>query len=131
VRRAAISHLAAMPGPAATLALTSLLAEPRAREDVACALSSTDGARATALLTALETASEEVAPILVRLLGLSADPIVAIEAALTSSGPPGRRAAAAALAELGAPRSRGALARALAEDTDPEVRQIASIALGR
>jgi HEAT repeat protein len=131
VRRAAIGHLAARPGAAATLALIELLAEPRARESVASALINPRADRLAALLSALETAEEEIAPILVRVLGQSAEPVAALSLALTSSGLSGRRAAAAALAALAAPRSRSVLERALAEDTDPEVRRIAALALGR
>jgi HEAT repeat protein len=131
VRRAAISHLAERPGPAATLALSSLLAEPRAREGVVEALGHPRVDQLPALFTALETAGDEIAPILVRLLARTADPVTALEAALASSGPEGRRAAAAELAALAVPRSRSALGRALTEDPDSEVRRIAASVLGR
>lgn len=131
VRRAAIGHLAARPGSAATLALIALLAEPRARESVVSALLDSRVDRLAALLSALETAEEEIAPLLVRVLGRSAEPVAALSVALASSGPSGRRAAADALAALAVHRSRSVLERALAEDTDPEVRRIAARALGR
>ena len=131
VRRAAIGHLAARSGPGATRTLISLLAEPRVRPDVIDALAQLGKGRRPALLSALETADDTIAPLLVRVLVRAADPVQALEAALASSEPPGRRAALAALAALAAPRCRPALERAFTHDHDPEVRRIAAVALGR
>ena len=131
VRRAAIGQLAARPGPGATRALVSLLAEPRARPDVIEALAQLGEGRRPTLLSALEAADDTIAPLLVRVLVRAADPVQALEAALASSEAPGRRAAVAALAALAAPRCRPALERAFAHDHDAEVHRIAAVALGR
>ncbi|MFL5344271.1 MAG: HEAT repeat domain-containing protein [Hyalangium sp.] len=133
VRSAAVGFLATRAGTAATQALVSLLGDPALRERVVSALALPAEGRIPGLLTALESADESVAPLLVAALARMqrADARAALISALESSSPAGRRAAAAAVAALGTVESREALERASAQDEDAEVRRACLLALSR
>ena len=131
VRRAAIGQLAAKSDAAATLALTSLLAEPRARKDVVDALVQAHERRGPALLTALETADEVTAPLLVGVLARSPEPAQGARGRAGVERPlrPARRRRRARRA--GRPRDAARRwSEVLAQDPDAEVQRLAAAALG-
>ncbi|HYO53585.1 HEAT repeat domain-containing protein [Archangium sp.] len=128
VRNAAIGHLESWRGPGATQVLLGLLPHVATQERVLAALSTPEDGRVPSLLGALELADEATAPLLASALARMhrPDAIAALVTALgLTSGAPGRRAAAAALAAIDTPEARRALAR-LADDPDLEVRRFAS-----
>jgi HEAT repeat protein len=133
VRSAAVGFLATRAGVPATQALVSLLGDMTLRERVVSALALPVEGRLPGLLAALEATDELTAPLLVAALARMrrADARAALLHALASASPPGRRAAAPAVAALGTVESREALERAASHDEDPDVRRACVLALGR
>ena len=132
VRTAAMGFLAARQEPAATALLVGLLAQPAARAAALAALAQPVPGRIAGLQAGLESADDELAPLVVAALARMgrADATAALVDALTGPNAHSRRAAAGALAQLG-PGAHSELARAAAEDPDPEVRRLCAEALGR
>nr|WP_153868780.1 MULTISPECIES: HEAT repeat domain-containing protein [Myxococcaceae] len=132
VRTAALGFLAAREEPAATALLVGLLAHPAARAAALSALAQPVPGRIAGLQAGLESADEEVAPLVVAALARMgrADATAALVDTLKGGHAHSRRAAASALAQLG-PAAHAALASAAEEDPDPEVRRLCTEALGR
>jgi HEAT repeat protein len=126
VRSAAIGYLSTRPGADATKALIEGLSNPLVRERIFEALAVAADERVEAVLTALEGADAEHAPVLVFALLRMRRPSsqAALAAALTQDNVHARRAAASALAALGTQQAREALARAGSVDPDVEVRRL-------
>lgn len=126
VRSAAIGYLSTRPGADATTALLDQLANASVRERVLEALAVAADERIDGVLSALETADADRAPLLVAALARMRRPSsqAAIAAALSGDNVHARRAAASALAAIGTPEAREALTRAGAADPDPDVRRI-------
>lgn len=126
VRGAAIGYLSTRAGADATAALLNQLSNPGLRERVLDALAVAADERVEGVLSALESADAEHAPVLVAALTRMRRPSsqAAIGAALTSENVHARRAAASALAAIGTVEAREALVRAGTADPDPDVRRI-------
>lgn len=126
VRSAAIGYLSTRPGADATAALLDQLSSPSVRERVLEALAVAADLRVDGVLSALETADAERAPLLVAALARMRRPSsqAALASALGFENVHARRAAASALAALGTPEAREALLRAGGADPDPDVRRI-------
>jgi HEAT repeat protein len=131
VRNAAVGYLAARHGQAATQELVGLLPDEPLRDLVLSSLAIPVEGRIAGLLVALEDADERVAPLIVGALARMdrADAGAAILDALRTAAPPGRKAAAQAVAAWNDAAGRAALERAAREDADPEVRRISTLAL--
>lgn len=139
VRTAAVSFLSARPGAQATRALVDLLLDVRPREEALAALSVGTEGRVEGLLAALETADDELAPLLTaslaRLIGSepgategpAADASAALLQALESPNVPARKAAASTLGALGSRAALEALRRHADLDPDPELRRICAL----
>lgn len=126
VRSAAIGYLSTRPGADATAALLDQLATPSVRERILEALAVAADQRVDGVLSALEAADADRAPLLVAALARMRRPSsqAALAAALSFDNVHARRAAASALAALGTPEAREALVRAGSADPDPDVRRI-------
>jgi HEAT repeat protein len=133
VRTAAIGFLAAMPGPLATGVLIELLSETRSTEQIVAGLALHVEGRVAALTSALEEASDEVAPALTSALARMRRPdaTLTLTAAMEMRNVAARKAAATALAVLATKEAIAVLRRAASADPEPEVRQICSLLLAR
>ncbi len=132
VRSAAIGHLATRVDPEATAVLIERLFDPSTRERAIEALAVAADERVEGVLSALETADGEKAPVLVSALTRMRRPSshAAIATALGFENVHARRAAVEALAAIGTKEARAAVERA-ASDPDPVVRRLATAASGR
>lgn len=134
VRVAAVGFLAARAGEDATRRLIALLGEPRVATQALAALSRFSPDRVRCLVRALRSADDEVAPLLAAALARMQTPAAhqaLIEALSSNGGAAGRRAAAEAVAGLGAPEMIEALSACAARDPDAEVRRVCSVSLSR
>lgn len=125
VRSAAIGYLSTRPGPDATAALIERLKDPTTRDRSLEAIAVAADERVDGVLSALESADEDSAPVLTNALTRMRRPSsqAAIAAALAFENVHARRAAASALAALGTAEAREALHRS-ASDPDPIVRRV-------
>jgi HEAT repeat protein len=89
--------------------------------------------RVATVVAALETADDEIAPVLTGALARMhrADASAGLLAAMDSSNVCARKAAAPTLAAVGTPEAVAALQRALGGDPDPEVRRICALLLSQ
>ncbi len=133
VRTAAIGFLAAAPGAEATRMLVDFLHDEGLRPQLLAALGTPHEDRVAGVLAMIDQASEEQAPWLVSVLSRLRDEggQAGLHRALRSSNPAARKAAAAALAELGTDDAMGALQDVAARDADPEVRRVCELLLAR
>jgi HEAT repeat protein len=131
VRHAAIGSLALRPVPDATRALISLLEAGRHVPAVQQALSIPGPERITEILTALESADEDLAPLLTSALARMLDPAAtaAVVRALGLPNVAARKAAAATLGALGSQEAVTALKAAAMADPHLEVRRICAVVL--
>jgi HEAT repeat protein len=131
VRTAAISFLAARRGIEATRALINLLTRPALREAALAALAISAEGRIEGLISSLETADDELAPLLTASLARlqRADATAALFQALELPSSPARKAAASTLAALGTRAALDALRKHSEADPDPEVRRICALLL--
>jgi len=131
LRKGAVAYLAGRPGEEASRALAGLVADRTLRAVALEALALPQPGRVAAVIGALDTASSEVATLLVGVLARMkrADAIVSL---LTSHPVAAvRNAAAQVLASTNSPDARRALERAAADDPDPAVRRMCSLSLGQ
>lgn len=133
VRLAAIAALGSQADAEATVLLADLLRESTAREQIMHALSTRNAGRITGLLSALDTADDELAPFLTSALARMhrVDGNAALVRAMSSPNAAARRAAATTLAALGTRDALGAIRRAATQDPDPDVRRICAMLMGR
>ena len=131
VRAAAVAFLAAAPGADATAELVELAREMTERERAIAALAVPAEGRIPALLTALDGADEDVAPLVGSALARMRTPLAAraLQQALESRNVAARKAAASALRALGSREALDAIRRAAAHDPEAVVRQICSVLL--
>ena len=134
VRVAAVGFLAARSGEGATRRLIALLDEPKVASQALAGLSRFSPERVRVIVRALERADDETAPLLAAALARMQVPEAhrALTGVLSSGGgPAGRRAAAEAVAGLGAPEMIEALDECASRDPDAEVRRVCSASLSR
>jgi HEAT repeat protein len=133
VRGAAASFLAGRRGADATNAIITLLRKLPGDERLTAALANVVEGRVATVVGALETADDEIAPVLTGALARMqrADATAALHAALESTNVCARKAAAPTLAAIGTPEAIASLQRALTGDPDPEVRHIAALLLSQ
>jgi hypothetical protein len=133
VRGAAASFLAGRRGADATNAIITLLRKLPGDERLTAALANVVEGRVATVVSALETADDEIAPVLTAALARMhrTDASAALFAALESSNVCARKAAAPTLSAVGTPDAIAALQRALAADSDPEVRRICALLLSQ
>jgi HEAT repeat protein len=126
VRAAAVAFLAATRGPEATAVLVALARDAPDRERMVAALAVPAEGRIPALLAALESADEQVAPLLGSALARMGTPTAtrALLQALESRNVAARKATASALRARGTREALEAIRRAATQDPDPAVRQI-------
>lgn len=129
VRSAAIGYLSTRPGAEATAVLVGRVIETSTRDRALEALAVAADERVEGVLSALETADADAAPLLMAALTRMRRPSsqAAIAAALGFENVHVRRAAAAALVAVGTTEAREALQRA-ASDPDPVVRRVCATA---
>ncbi len=130
VRSAAIGYLSTRPGAEATSVLVARLLDPPTRDRALEALAVAADDRVDGVLSALETADADSAPLLIGSLTRMRRPSsqAAVGAALAFENVHARRAAAAALVAIGTAEAREALERA-SSDPDPVVRRVCTAAL--
>lgn len=133
VRTAALGFLAAQPTVESTAALIALLRGDAPDERVLPALSVASGGRIHGILTALESAGDELCQRLTSALARMRRPdaTAALVHALTLPSVAARKAAAATLGALGTPAALEHLQRAAAADADAEVRRICALGMAR
>lgn len=133
VRTAAIGFLASAPGVEATRMLVDFLHDEALRAPILAALATPHEDRVPGVLAMLDHATEEQAPWLTSVLARLRDAggQAGLHRALRSANPAARKAAAAALAEIGTEDARGALRDVAARDADPEVRRVCELLLAR
>ncbi len=133
VRTAAIGFLAARPEQEATEILVHLLASPVPRERAANGLLVPSHGRTHGILAALETADDELAPLLTSILAKLRQPDAtsALLQSIQLANVAARKAAASTLAAVGTPEAIAALKQATASDPDAGVRQICALVLAR
>jgi HEAT repeat protein len=131
VETAALGFLGTRRGAEATLLLTGLLKEPAARERAWSVLSTPQPHRVAGLSSALQSADDELAVQLTRLLARLSQPeaTAALFEGLTLPNAAARKAAATTLGALGSREALAALQRLSVEDSDPEVRRVCSLLL--
>lgn len=130
VRVAAVSFLAARTDAASARKLVAMLADRHIEDQALAALSRHSPDRIQAIVEALDTADDELAPKLTSALARMQRPEAerALMDVLSSrSGPAARRAAAETLAGLGRPEVAEVLDRCAARDPDPQVRRVCSV----
>jgi HEAT repeat protein len=133
VRLAAIDLLSSMPKREATQLLIGSLRDERVRAAIAGALAVPAHGRVEGLLTALHTADDELAPLLVSTLG-RVDPLDATGAMLNALRLPNdaaRKAAAAMLASQATHKALSALKQQAIEDPSDEVRRVCALLLAQ
>ncbi len=133
VRIAAIGLLADWPSSEATRLLIEAMHDHASRARIAHALATPTHGRIAGLLTALETADDELAPVLASVLG-RVDPeghTGAIFDALRLPNAASRKAAAAMLAARGTREALDALKTRSEEDPSDEVRRVCSLFLAQ
>ncbi len=133
VRGAAAAFLAGRRGADATNAIITLLRKQPGDERLTAALANVVEGRVATVVAALETADDEIAPVLTAALVRMhrTDASAALLAAMDSNNVCARKAAAPTLAAVGTPESLAAVQRALAGDPDPEVRRICALSLSQ
>lgn len=133
VGTAAIGFLAGRAEQEATDILVHLIGSPTARERTLAALLVPAQGRIPGLLAALETADDELAPVLTSALAKLryADAASALLQVLQLANVAARKVAASALAALGSPEATAALRRAADADPDAGVRQICALLLAQ
>jgi HEAT repeat protein len=131
VRNAAIGSLALRPVPDATRALIGLLESGRNLPSVQQALAIPSPERITEILLALESADDDLAPLLTSALARMVDSAAsaALVRALSLPNVAARKAAAATLGALGSREAVTALKAAAAADPHLEVRKICAVVL--
>jgi HEAT repeat protein len=131
VRAAAVAFLAASPGANATAELVELAREMPERERAIGALALPAEGRVPALLTELDRADDDVAPLIGSALARMRTPLAAraLLHGLESPNVAARKAAASALRAVGSRDGVEAIRRAAANDPDVAVRQICSVLL--
>jgi HEAT repeat protein len=130
VRLAAIGFLAARPEQEATVVLVELLGQDATHEKAKSALLISSSGRAAGILIALESASDELAPLLISILVRmgQVDSQPALLAAGKLSNVAARKAAITGIASFGSNSEMSqALQDAAQSDPDREVRQIAKL----
>lgn len=132
VRSAAIGFLSARSDQEATEVLVELLSEERTREKARAGLSVPSAGRAGGLLVALESANDELAPLLISILS-RLKPVSAkksLLAAMRLNNVAARKAAATGIAsQERSDDMTNALREAAENDPDREVRQICKLLL--
>jgi HEAT repeat protein len=130
IRSAAVGLLAGRDGPEATEALIALLDGHR-QEELVDALSVPVPGRIAALLSGLETANEEVAPMLTSALARMRRPdaTASLREAVVLPNVAARKAAATSLGALGTREALGVLRDVAERDPDLQVRQICTLLL--
>src|SRR5262249_54468690 len=131
VRTAAIGFLAAAPSSDATRILIDFLASEAPHEQILAALATPVEDRVPAILAALETADDDLAPERTQGLARLARPdarAALFQAALLAT-PAARKAALTTLAALGTREAVSAVETASREDPDPEVRRVSLLLL--
>jgi HEAT repeat protein len=133
VSTSALGFLAARAEQEATDILVHLLDSPATRDRALAGLLVPAQGRIPGLLAALETADDELAPVLTSVLAKLpyADATSALLQVLSLANVAARKAAASALAALGSPEGTEALRRAADTDPDPGVRQICGLLLSQ
>jgi HEAT repeat protein len=133
VGTAAIGFLATRAEQEATDVLVHLLGSSGARDRALAGLLVPAQGRIPGLLAALETADDELAPVLTSVLAKLpyADAASALLQVLSLANVAARKAAASALAALASPEAAAALRRAADTDPDPGVRQICGLLLAQ
>jgi HEAT repeat protein len=133
VGTAAIGFLSGRAEQEATDVLVHLLGSPAVRERALAALLVPAQGRIPGLLAALESADDELAPVLASALARLPDAGGggALLHVLGLANVAARKAAASTLAALGTPEAIAALRRAADTDTDPGVRQICALLLAQ
>ena len=131
VRSAAIDFLAGRTEQAAIEVLVELLANDATRDRAKSALAVRGEGRVGGLLAALESASDELAPLLISSLATieRPDARAGLLSAIKLNNPAARKAAASGLAARRDPESVAALRDAADNDPDPEVRKICALLL--
>jgi HEAT repeat protein len=133
VRAAALGSLANCSGPEATGILIGLLDSDEARSRALAALALPVPGRVEGVLSALQTADDELAPRLTSILmrlprAQSGD---ALLAALHSPNPAARKAAAGALRAVGSQEAMTALKQQALHDVSDEVRRVCALLLSQ
>jgi HEAT repeat protein len=131
VRLAALGLLAAVPKREATQCLIGGLRDERVRNQIVQALATPVQGRVEGLLDALHAADDELAPLLVSILG-RVDPLDGTGAMLDALHLPNsaaRKAAAAMLAAQATHKSLAALKQQALEDPSDEVRRVCALLL--
>jgi HEAT repeat protein len=131
IRTAAIGFLAGWAGIEATEVLVDLLRDAQVRDKALTALATPTPERATALVTLLGEADDELCPLLTGTLSRldRHDPTGTLLPLLSSINIAARKAAASTLAALGTREALSGLRSAARDDSSPEVRQICSLLL--
>ena len=131
VRVAAIGLLSRRPEREATRLLIAAMHDEPSRARIAQALATPAPGRIAGLLTALESADEDLAPALTSVLGRvdPGDEAGALLAALQLPNGAARKAAAAMFAARGTRDALAVLARVASEDPSDEVRRICALYL--
>ena len=130
---AAIGFLAGRAEHEATATLVHLLGAPATSERALAGLLVPAQGRVPGLLVALESAGDELAPILTSVLAKlpGSGAATALKQALQLANVAARKAAASALAARGSAEATAALRRAADTDPDPSVRQICALLLAQ
>jgi HEAT repeat protein len=133
VRIAAIGILANWPGADATRHLIGLLTSRGSREDILRALATPVRGRIEGVLSALQTADDELAPRLMSILGRidPDDATGAVLQALRLPNPAARKAAAAMLAAKSTRAALDALKQQALQDPSDEVRRVCALFLSQ
>ncbi len=135
LRVAAVSYLAGIVGAEATAALVRLLRAEGGtpREDVLQALAVPTEGRVPGILSALESADDELALLLTSTLGKMRrqEASSALVKIMSVSPPAARRAAASVLAAQGTREAQDALKAAASSDPDSQVRHVCSLLMAR
>jgi HEAT repeat protein len=133
VSTAAIGFLASRPEQQATDILVGLLTLPAARQRALPALAVPSPGRVAGLLAALQTADDELAPLLTAALARlqRKEACEALLQVLGRGNPSARMAAASTLSALGTSWALAALTEAARSDPDPRVRQVCALLLAQ
>ena len=133
VKMAALGFLGSRPGKEATELLTGLLNDPDLRGRVRAVLSIRQEHRVAGLLSALQSADDELAIQLTSILARlnQPDALSALFEGLTLPNRAARKAAATTLGAVGSREAYAALQRLAVDDPDAEVRRICSLLMAQ
>ena len=133
VRAAALGFLSGHPGTEATRLLIDLLPRQALKEPIVAALSLPVQGRIEGILVALESADDEIAPVLTSALARmhNEQGEQGLLRAMELGAIPARKAAAATLAAIRSKAALAALRHAADADSDPEVRRIGALLLAQ